>query len=242
MLDGDGVRLDAIVDTDEPTTLALAELDAAGAATYRFYDGGTSAAGLTPEAAVAALPAATEILHVGTLRLAREPISAALEALVERAAGRAMVVLDPNCRPDALQDPEPLRARVRRIAARADLVKASEEDLEWMEPGAAPVAAARALLADGAAATVITRGAEGALIVTADTEVEIPAPRVDVVDTIGAGDAFGGSLVAWWRREGLDAAALADLDALAEATRFACLVAARTCERPGAQPPRLSEL
>jgi fructokinase len=89
---------------------------------------------------------------------------------------------------------------------------------------------------------VVTRGAEGALVVTADAEVEVPAPRVEVVDTIGAGDAFGGALLAWWRREELRADALADLGALTEATRFACLVAARTCERPGAQPPRLSEL
>jgi fructokinase len=240
MLAEDGVRLDAVVDTDDPTTLALAEIDAAGGATYRFYELGTSVPGLTAEAALAALPAAVDILHVGTLR-ALEPIASALEAVVERLAGSALVVLDPNCRP-GVPEPAAYRAQLRRIVARTDLVKASEEDLAWLYPGAAPADGARALLEDGATAAVVTRGADGALVVTPGGEVAVPAPRVEVVDTIGAGDAFGGALVAWWRREGLGAEALAEVDALAEATRFACLVAARTCERPGAWPPRLEEL
>ena len=80
------------------------------------------------------------------------------------------------------------------------------------------------------------------MIVTAATTEAVPAPKVAVVDTIGAGDAFGGGFVAYWRIHGLDREALADADAVRAATRFACVVAARTCERAGASPPRLSEL
>jgi fructokinase len=241
LLAEDGVRLDAVVDTDDPTTLSLAELDADGGATYRFYAHGTSAFGLTAEAALAALPAAVDMLHVGT-SLALDPVASALEAVAEKVAGEALVLLDPNCRPAVIADLDAYRERIRRVLGHADLVKVSDDDLTCLDPGTPPIDAARRLLEHGPAAALLTRGAEGAVVVTGEEEVPVPAPRVEVVDTIGAGDAFGGGLLAWWRREGLGTADLADLDRLVEATRFACLVAARTCERPGAQPPHLDEL
>ena len=80
------------------------------------------------------------------------------------------------------------------------------------------------------------------MIVTADAEEQVAAPKIKVVDTIGAGDAFGGGFLAYWRMHGLDRDALDDADAVRAATRFACVVAARTCERAGASPPRLSDL
>jgi fructokinase len=242
LLQDDRVQLDTAVATDDPTTLALAELDASGGARYRFYERGTSAPGLTPEAALAALPPRVEILHVGTLGLALEPVAFAMEALVERLSGRALVAVDPNCRPTTINDPDAYRERLGRILANADLVKVSEEDLAWLDPGRDPVEAARALLGGGASAAVLTRGGEGAVAITADTDVAVAAPPVTVVDTIGAGDAFGGGFLAWWRRAGLGRAELRDISRVVEATQFACLVAARTVERAGASPPRLSEL
>ncbi|MEA2254657.1 MAG: fructokinase [Solirubrobacteraceae bacterium] len=242
MLAADGVRLDAVVRTEEPTTLALAEVDAAGSARYRFYERATSAPGLTPEAALAALPAAVGIVHVGTLGLALEPMATALEAVVDQLAGRALVAVDPNCRPPIISDPATYRARLRRIVGRSDLVKVSEEDLLWLDPQRTAAAAARALLELGPAVVLLTRGAAGAVVVTADGDVPVPAPTIEVVDTIGAGDAFGGGFLAWWRAQGLGRAALADVDKVVEATRFGSLVAARTCERPGASPPFLHEL
>jgi fructokinase len=242
LLADDGVRLDTVIDTDDPTTLALAELDEQGAATYRFYSRGTSAPGLTTEAALDALPAAVDMLHVGTLGLALEPVATALEAVTERLAGDALVMLDPNCRPGVVEDDEAYRARLWRVLAHTDVVKVSDDDLAWLDPGTPAVDAARALLEPGAAAALLTRGAEGAIVVTATEAVRVPAPRVEVVDTIGAGDAFGGGFLASWRREGLPRERLASLDAVVAATEFACLVAARTCERRGASPPRLDEL
>jgi fructokinase len=242
MLAEDGVRPDASVATDDPTTLALAEVDEGGGARYRFYERGTSAPGLTGEAALAALPREVDVLHVGTLGLALEPIATAMEVVVEQLAGRALVVVDPNCRPAVIADPDAYRARLDRVLAHTDLVKVSDEDIAWLHPGRDPIEATRTLLAGGAAAAVLTRGGEGAVVVTRDAEAAVAAPRVEVVDTIGAGDAFGGGLVAWWRRAGLGREQLADLDRLTEATRFACRVAALTCERAGASPPRLGEL
>lgn len=239
----DGVSLESVVRTEDPTTLALAELgDGGSVARYRFYAQGTSAAGLTSEAALAALPERVGTLFLGTLGLVLEPMASAHEAVLDRLAGTALVAVDPNCRPDVIPDPAAYRRRLAWILQRADLLKVSEEDVVWLYPDRDPVEGTRALLADGPQVGVLTRGGDGAVVITADDAVAVAAPRIEVVDTIGAGDAFAGALLAWWREHGFGPVDLADLDAVVEAARFACRVAARTCERAGASPPYRSEL
>ena len=238
----DGVALDTVVETTLPTTLALAELDAHGAATYRFYTERTSAPALTPEQALAAIPETVDVLHVGTLGLVMEPIASALRAVVEAVSARALVMVDPNCRPTFIPDREAYRASLARTLRHAHVVKVSEDDLHYLTPELDPTAAARALLDDGPTVALVTLGGDGARIVTASDEVHIEAPKVTVVDTIGAGDAFGGGFLAYLQLNGLGREAVSDPDAMRAATRFACVVAARTVERPGASPPRLSDL
>jgi fructokinase len=242
LLAGDGVSLDSVVPTDDPTTLALAEVDHDGVARYRFYDRGTSAPGLTPEAALGVLPERVDILHVGTLGLALEPVAAALEAVVEHVAAEALIAVDPNCRPWVIDDRAAYRARIDRVLSRSHLVKVSEEDIAFLEPDLPVLEGVRALLEHGPTVGLLTRGPSGALVVTRTAEVAVPAPRAKVVDTIGAGDAFGGGFVAWWSERGLGRDDLGQIDLVVEATRFACLVAARTCAKPGASPPWRSEL
>jgi len=242
LLAEDGVRLDAIVHTDEPTTLALADVDELGVARYRFYTEGTAAAGLTSEAALAARPDEVQIVHAGTLGLVLEPTASALEAVIERLSGHAMVFVDPNVRPDIIRDAGAYRKRLARVLSHSHVLKVSEEDLDWLAPGRRSSDAVRELLAGGPSVGLLTRGPSGALVITIDAEVAVPSPRTNVVDTIGAGDAFGGGFVAWWHARGLGRDDLSDLDTVAAATEFACLIAARTCERPGASPPHLSEL
>jgi len=121
-------------------------------------------------------------------------------------------------------------------------LKVSEEDLEYLEPGVPAVEGVRALLEHGPTVGLLTRGPNGALVVTRTAEVAVPAPRAKVVDTIGAGDAFGGGFVAWWSERGLGREDLGRIDLVVEATEFACLVAARTCSKPGASPPWRDEL
>ena len=238
----DGVDLGSVVATDDPTTLALAEVDHDGVARYRFYERGTSAPGLEPSAALDALPAEVEILHVGTLGLALEPVATALETVVSRLADSALVMVDPNCRPWVVDDADAYRERIRRVLRHAHVLKVSEEDIEFLEPDRGAVEGVRALLEHGPSVGLLTRGPAGALVVTRTAEVAVPAPRAKVVDTIGAGDAFGGGFLAWWSERGLDRDELGQIDLVVEATTFACLVAARTCSRPGASPPWRHEL
>jgi fructokinase len=212
MLDDDGVEHPHALRTDAPTTLAVAEIGSGGGATYRFYTEGTAAAREVP---IACLPGDVDAVLVGTLGLVIEPLASSIERLVEDT--NAPVLLDANVRPSAIADEAAYRARLTRMVARAEWLKASDDDLAWIAPDTDPVKAARAL---GAPTTLITRGARGATVVTADTATDIPAPPVDVVDTIGAGDAFAGAF-------------LTSRDAA-----FAAEVAADTCTRPGADPPR----
>jgi fructokinase len=240
MLADDGVDLGCVVRTADPTTLALASLDAIGAASWSFYSAGTAAAGLEPQEALAALPPSVAALHVGTLGLVLEPLATALEAVVEQLAPETMIVVDPNCRPQVIADPEAFRARLERVLRRSHLVKVSEEDLAWLDPGRSRAAAARALLERGPTVVLLTRGPDGATVVTAGTDIAIDPVPTEVVDTIGAGDAFGGGFLAWWISHGLGRAELARDELVVEAARFAAVVAARTVARAGASPPELT--
>jgi fructokinase len=241
-LEADGVFLDSVVATDAPTTLALAEVDHAGAAQYHFYEAGTSAPGLTLEAASAALPERLAVFYLGTLGLVFEPMATTLEALVARVGDGTLVALDPNCRPTMIADPAAFRGRLERLLARTDVLKASEDDLAWIAPGEDPVAAARALLGSDHSLALVTLGGDGALAVTRERTIDVRSPTVAVVDTIGAGDAFMGAFLARWRDLGLGRSDLDRLSEIEQAATFACRVAAITCSRAGADPPRLAEL
>jgi fructokinase len=242
LLADDGVDLGAVIRTSDPTTLALAEVDHDGVARYRFYERGTSATGLLSDDALSAVPDDVAMLHVGTLGLTLEPVAAATEAIVERLAGGALIAVDPNIRPWAIADEAGYRGRLARVLAHSHVVKISQEDLDWLHPDVPGVEAVRLLLDQGPTVGLLTRGPNGALVVTRTAEVAVPAPRAKVVDTIGAGDAFGGGFLAWWDERGLTREDLGTIDLVVEATAFACLVAARTCSRPGANPPYRSEL
>jgi fructokinase len=239
MLVEDGVDLSATLRTDAPSTLALASLGEDGVASYSFYAAGTAAPGLTPAAALAALPTQVAALHVGTLGLVLEPLAAALEAVVARLAGRTIVVVDPNVRPWVIDAPEVYRTRLEHVLQMADVVKVSEEDLAWLSPGVPTSDAARGLLAHGPKVVLLTQGSAGATIVSAGGDFPVAPVAVEMVDTIGAGDAFGGGFLAWWCSHGLGREELARDGLVVEAARFAAVVAARTVGVAGASPPSL---
>jgi fructokinase len=239
----DGVDLRYAVERELPTTLAVAELDACGSARYRFYTADTASPSLTPDDAIGALHGLVPTaIHVGSLGLALEPLASAVERLVAEASEQVIVMVDPNWRPDATSEPAAWRERLRRIMDRADVVKVSTDDLRHLEPGATLDGAARALLRGRVRCVLVTDGDREIVVVTEEGRAAVTPPAVDVVDTVGAGDAFGAGVLAWWTAFGLPPAALGRRAELIEAAEFAALVAARTCARAGADPPSLREL
>lgn len=241
-LQADGVRLDLAVQTDAPTTLAVAELDAAGTASYQFYVDGTSAPDFRDADAAPVAAAAPVALHVGTLGLVLEPIGSSLERLVAAMPDPTLVMLDPNSRPSATRDPAAFRARIDRLATRADVVKVSDDDLAFLSPHLTVDEAIDRWLGAGVALVLHTDGERAVEIRTATFRMVIPVPSVAVVDTVGAGDAFGGGFLAAWVAGGHARADLADEEAVVAAATFAVRVASLTVTRAGADPPTLAEL
>lgn len=230
---------DALVQRgDEPSTLAVVTIDDSGAARYSFHVAG-AADRLVADPGE--LPADTAALAVGTLSLLLEPGAAVYAGLARRAADAGVFVsLDPNIRPALVDDPDAVRGRLDAIAARAGLVKLSDEDARWWgrSPGD--------LLAAGAAAVVVTRGVEGLVAHTRQGELAVPADTSrPVVDTIGAGDSVHSALLAHLHDHALldrDRVAALDEDGWRAALRSAARVASWTCSRAGAEPPTRAEL
>lgn len=223
------------------TSTARALIDADGSATYEFdleidY----------PEHQVAE---DTVVVHVGSIGAVLEPGAAKIAALLGSARRRAVLTYDPNLRPSIMGDRDDVRPAVLALVAGSDVVKVSDEDLEWLEPGTAPQDVARTWAAAGPALVVVTLGAEGSFAVTAEgVEVAVPAPRVDVADTVGAGDSFMGGLIDGLWTNGLvgagkhDAIAALPVDDLTQLLQQAARIAAITVSRPGANPPTRQEL
>ena len=240
LLTADGVDLALPTLPGLLTTLALAELDPSGTATYRFYTEGTAAPAI--DAGELVLPQGTTMLSVGTLGLVLEPMASATESLVAALADDVLLVVDPNCRPNVIGDVDAYRARIRRVVRRADVVKVSGDDLDYLYPNVPQASGARLLLDDGPRLVLFTDGARSVRVLASGWEVELPVPRVEVVDTVGAGDAFGGAVIAFWQRGGYGRAELADESLVCAAVEEAIVVAGITCQRIGADPPHLAEL
>lgn len=238
-LEADGVRL-AAARSEHPTTLAAAELDAAGAASYRFYIAGTSAPALDISSVDVG---ASDILFTGGLGLLLQPMADTVLQMVADRDPSTMVVFDINCRPKVVDDRDAYIERVERLLADADLVKVSDDDLAYLSPDLSVADAAAELLALGCRAVLVTAGAATTSIVTVDGTVDVPVPSlsVPVVDSIGAGDTFGGSLLAWWTLSGLGRDDI-DLERLVDAVEAAHAAAGVVVTRRGADPPRRDDL
>lgn len=228
----------------EPTPLAVVNLNARGEAEYSFYLEGTADRLVTLDV-LPPLGAEVIALHFGTLSLVTEPAASTFEALMVAEYGRRLVMLDPNVRPAVIGSRTAYMARLERWIQHADIVKLSEADAAWLRPDLHVSKVADWLRGLGAPLVIVTRGAEGAVAVGAKGSAEVPTPKVRVVDTVGAGDAFGAGVLRWlWDRSLLAPTAVAGIgsDELAGMLTFASAVAALACTRAGADPPGLDEV
>lgn len=224
--------------SDRPTTLAFVKLTD-GHASYAFYDENTAGRMLSEDD----LPQTeADAFFFGGISLVVEPCGAAYEAMMLREAPKRLTMIDPNIRPSFITDEATYRARLTRMMGAADIIKTSDEDLEWIVGHAD----ANALLAStGAQVILLTRGGDGVSIVTANGTYDVAAEKAEVVDTVGAGDTFSAGFMAQlhksghFSKDGIKQAGEADLRA---AAAFGAKVAAITVSRAGANPPWASEL
>lgn len=232
-----------------PTSVATALIDDDGAATYTF-DLAWELPGL-----IERLPfmlQGTTLLHTGSIATMLAPGAAEVLAAVEHAHPSATISFDPNCRPSIVADVDYARRQAEKFVSLADVVKASDEDLDWLYPGEDILVSARRWLSlggsEGPALVVVTRGSANPWGITAAGEAEAVTPAVDVADTVGAGDSFMAALLSGLVDLGLDGAQnRKDLRAmppetLAELLAHAATAAAVTVSRAGANPPTRAEL
>ncbi|BCW61088.1 carbohydrate kinase [Paenarthrobacter sp. TYUT067] len=234
---------------EKPTSVATAQIDDDGAATYVF-DLAWELPGLAGRLPL--MLQGSTLLHTGSIATFLEPGAAEVIAAVEHAHPSSTISFDPNCRPSIITDVEYARTQAERFVVLSDVVKASDEDLEWLYPGVDPVESARRWLSlggeEGPALVVVTRGSRGPWGITRAGETQISAPSVNVVDTVGAGDSFMAGLLSAIVDHGLDGAQnRSDLRAMPVETLTAIMdhatrAAAVTVSRAGANPPTRAEL
>ncbi|MER5685849.1 carbohydrate kinase [Streptomyces sp. NPDC002205] len=223
-----------------PTPSAAVTLDGGGRATYTFAITWT----LDP----VSLDRPPHHVHTGSIAAVMEPGNATVLGAVESLRAGATVSYDPNVRPELMGDHDAAVRKVERCVALSDVVKASDEDLEWLYPGQEPEQVAERWLAAGPAVVLVTRGGDGALAVLPDGHVTVDALPTDVVDTVGAGDAFMSGTLHALASHGLLGAGSRerlrslDRDTVTDVLRQAAASAAVTVARAGANPPDEAEL
>jgi fructokinase len=242
LLDSDAVHCAIEQDCPAPTTLAVASLDELGAATYRFLIEGTSSLSVTPEIALKALNNKATALHIGTLAFVFEPLSQATRAVVAAMAENQILMIDPNARPSVMQDPSQFWETFNTSIERADVIKFSGDDLDYMFPGLSNREAAGDICTRSQAVVLFTDGSKGVFVLTQTEEFQVNVPEVHIVDTVGAGDAFSGGFLSFWDKHNLNRDELANTESVRAAVEFGIKIAGLTCQRAGAMPPFAHEL
>jgi fructokinase len=238
-LQQDGVLLDYVNSSDKLTALAIVSLSDAGAATYEFVINETATFDFSHSWLPDPFKLKPALLHIGTLVTAIEPAASILHEWASQVAEVAPVVFDPNIRPAVMGNRDLYVAAVEKWVAISACVKVSDDDLYWLYPDEKIESVVNRWLSDGVALVVVTYGAKGITGYTSSGSVAVDAVKVEVVDTVGAGDTVGAVLV-----EAIIEKGLSNLtgDLLRNALARAVKAAAITCSRTGARPPSKMEL
>jgi fructokinase len=238
-LERDGVGLRLSLESNKPTCTATVHLDTAGGATYTFVINGTATFDFSPSWLPDPERLKPSVLHIGTLATVVEPKASILFDWAVKCAEFAPIVFDPNVRPSFLGDHEKYCQAVEKWVGISSVVKLSDEDIAWLYPEESMDEVAHRWLEGYTSLVVVTRGAKGIIGYTQGASEEVEGVRVDVVDTVGAGDTVGAILV-----EGVVQHSVAGLvgHTLNTVLHRAAVAAGITVSRAGAQPPRMHEL
>jgi fructokinase len=235
----DEVKLDLALTSDKPTCLAIVSLDAKGGASYEFKIAGTA----TFDFSLDWLPDPSRykpnVLHIGTLVTAIQPCADVLYDWALQVAEFAPIIFDPNIRPAVLSDRDAYVALVEKWVAISSVIKVSDDDLVWLYPGQELADIASRWVRDGVALVVVTHGAQGLVGYTAEGATKVDGVKIDVADTVGAGDTVGAIIVEAMVEKGIMTLIGEELEAT---LRRAAIAAGITCSRKGAQPPYKHEL
>ena len=253
-LSSNGVNLDYSISAKEQTSLAVATIGDGGSASYSFYVDGTADWGWTASELPNAVELAsldTKAVQFGCLAMAIAPGGLVLEKWLKELYATNQMTLshDLNIRSALGFERESELARVQRINSNSHIIKASDADIEWLYD--LPLGAALHEIAlswsQGGKLVVITRGGEGATLYLNGNKLHAKAPKINLVDTVGAGDTFMANLLAELDLVGAlgdePISRLAKLDSaqLQTAAEVAAVAAGIVCERKGCEPPTLAE-
>ncbi len=237
------VNTSYVIKLDKPSTLAFVKLTN-GHAEYSFMDENSAGRSLDitmlPE-----FPDSVLALHFGAISLIPEPCGSAFEELMQRNHADRIISLDPNIRPSFISDESSYRGRLNRMIGMSDIIKVSDEDLEWLQPGSRFEEAAVNWLDSGVSIVILTMGKSGSRAITRTLDIKVPAEVVEVVDTVGAGDTFNAGMLSSLRSSGiLSKQKLSKINAyqLSTALQFATKVAGFVVGKAGASPPWLNEI
>ena len=240
-----GVFQDYVRDDSGPTTLAMVTKQPGHEPQFSFYGRDAADQQLLPRDLPEELPSSVCVIHFGSYSMVCRPIGSTLTSLMQRECNRRIISFDPNVRPRLIPDLEAYKLQLEGWLRLSNIAKLSQADLEILYPGNQTDEIAERWLAMGPELVVITQGKDGATGFTTRSIVNVPSPRIQLVDSIGAGDAFMSGLLAWLYHNGhlvLDAIVQLEDTEIHGALQFASQVAAATCKQVGADPPFRSQL
>jgi fructokinase len=235
----DNVKLDFAHFSDKPTCLAIVSLDSSGSATYEFVIEETATFDFTPTWLPDPVSNKPSLLHIGTLVTAIEPAASILHRWASDLTKVAPIVFDPNIRPAVMGNRQEYVKQVERWIDIATVVKVSNDDINWLYPDKSIDDVANAWLTKGAKLVVVTFGDKGLTAFSEQEKISVPAQKVVVVDTVGAGDTVGAILVEAIIESGLEKL---HGEVLKKMLERAAKAAAITVSRTGAVPPTRDEI